>query len=407
MNVEQRFPVGPPTSVDRVLEAISAADRLSVGDERVRDFLLDFSRRLLRPAVARQYPELGSLGFFLRKGEISRALDSIEERIQGRRRVPRGLVLHFPPANVDTIFVYSWALSALVGNANLIRISPRTGGAAQLVLQVLNETLEGADPVIAATQRMITYSRDDAVTARLSAACDLRVIWGGDTSVTEIRRHPLAPLARDVVFPDRSSFAAVSLAAWSAASAQARLAAVDGFANDLYWFDQAACSSPRTVFWVGDAEARAGAQEEFIELLEQVVRTRGWAVDASMAVEKHVATYGMAADGAATRIRFSSNAVTSVDLADPVLMPRHWLGAGTLAHAHVSELTDLAPLVRRKDQTLTQFGFSAAELDELVTALGGRGIDRIVPFGSALSFAAVWDGYDLLREFTRLSTVMA
>ena len=153
--------------------------------------------------------------------------------------------------------------------------------------------------------------------------------------------------------------------------------------------------------------ALIGAGKFGTMFLTQVVRTRGWAVDASMAVEKHVATYGMAADGAATRIRFSSNAVTSVDLADPVLMPRHWLGAGTLAHAHVSELTDLAPLVRRKDQTLTQFGFSAAELDELVTALGGRGIDRIVPFGSALSFAAVWDGYDLLREFTRLSTVMA
>ena len=115
----------------------------------------------------------------------------------------------------------------------------------------------------------------------------------------------------------------------------------------------------------------------------------------------------MAAEGAATRVAFSGNAIASVDLVDPAFMPRHWLGSGTLAHAHLTALTDLAPLVRRKDQTLTQFGFSAAELDELVDALGGRGIDRIVPFGSALSFAAVWDGYDLLREFTRLLTVMA
>jgi hypothetical protein len=38
-------------------------------------------------------------------------------------------------------------------------------------------------------------------------------------------------------------------------------------------------------------------------------------------------------------------------------------------------------------------------------ALGGKGIDRIVPFGSALSFAAVWDGYDLLHEFTGIMTV--
>src|SRR4030081_227861 len=30
--------------------------------------------------------------------------------------------------------------------------------------------------------------------------------------------------------------------------------------------------------------------------------------------------------------------------------------------------------------------------------LGGRGIDRVVPFGSALSFSAVWDCYELLSD---------
>jgi hypothetical protein len=30
-----------------------------------------------------------------------------------------------------------------------------------------------------------------------------------------------------------------------------------------------------------------------------------------------------------------------------------------------------------------------------------------VPFGSALTFSAVWDGYDLLSEFSRLVTVQA
>jgi hypothetical protein len=407
MNLTPRFPAGPPTTVDMLLAEVDAAEWLSVGDDRVRQFLLDFSRRLLQPTVARRFPELGSLGFFLRRSEIDRALDSIAERAAGRRRVPRGLVLHFPPANVDTIFVYSWALSALAGNANLVRISPRTGGAAQRVLDILTETLAGADPVIAATQRMFTYERDDAITARLCAACDLRVIWGGDASVTDIRRHPLAPLSRDVVFPDRSSFAIIRLAAWSAATEAERLAAVEGFANDLYWFDQAACSSPRTLFWVGDGAARPPAQEQFVALLEQVVRNRGWSVDAAMAVEKYVATFGLAADGAATTVRFAGNAIANVELADPAFMPRHWLGAGTLAHADLATLTDVVPLVRRKDQTLTQFGFATGELDELMLALGGRGIDRVVPFGSALSFAAVWDGYDLLREFTRLTTVSA
>ena len=96
---------------------------------------------------------------------------------------PRGNVFHVPPANVDTIFVYSWALSALAGNHNVVRISERSAAAADTILQALNDTLADADPVIGRTQRMITYGRDDAVTAALSQWCDLRVIWGGDAAV--------------------------------------------------------------------------------------------------------------------------------------------------------------------------------------------------------------------------------
>ena len=59
---------------------------------------------------------------------------------------PRGLVFHVPPANVDTIFVYSWALSALAGNPNVVRISSRSAGAADACSTTLNETLGDAAP---------------------------------------------------------------------------------------------------------------------------------------------------------------------------------------------------------------------------------------------------------------------
>ncbi|HEX3647246.1 MAG TPA: gamma-glutamyl phosphate reductase, partial [Pseudonocardiaceae bacterium] len=86
-------------------------------------------------------------------------------------------------------------------------------------------------------------------------------------------------------------------------------------------------------------------------------------------------------------------------------VPRRWLGPGTFPQATLGSLAELVDLVERRDQTLSCFGFDRAELVTLATALAGRGVDRIVPFGSALSFAPVWDGYDLLAEFTRLTTV--
>ncbi|MFI7618511.1 acyl-CoA reductase [Nonomuraea terrae] len=399
--VDVRFPAAGRVPVQELPLHVDSG--LEVGDERVRAFLAAFGRRLLRPALARRHPELGSLGFFLRPSELARTVESLAgEHV----RVPRGLVFHVPPANVDTVFVYSWALSALMGNRNVVRLSPRAGAVAQVILDTLHETLDGADPVIAATQRIVSYDRSDAVTSALSAACDLRVVWGGDRTVLEIRRHPLAPHARELTFPDRSSFAVVRAAAWLCAPRAARVTAAEGFVNDTYWFDQAACSSPRTVFWVGDEGDCEAARADFTDHVARVVTVRGWGVDAAMAVEKRVSTYGLAADGLAESVEFRGNALASVRLSAAAAAPRRWLGAGTFAHARLASLAELAPLVERRDQTMTHFGFGRDELEELARGLAGRGVDRMVPVGSALSFHRVWDGVDLPAEFTRLVTVI-
>ena len=405
--VEQRFPAGNPISVDDLLRAVRSepdGGSLRVGDERVVEFLVGFARQLLRPALARRYPELASLGFFLRRGEIAKALKRFADE-PGHLRFPRGLVFHVPPANVDTIFVYSWALSALAGNPNIVRVSPRSAGAATAVLQAMNETLTDAHPAIRQTQRMVTYDRDDAVTAALSAAADLRVIWGGDHSIEQIRRHPLAPHARDLPFPDRSSFTVISADGWSVAPPSARVIAALGFYNDSYWFDQAACASPRAVYWVGEPAAVAAARDDFLSRLRAVLDSKRPTVDAAMAVEKRVATYGLAVDGVATGITFDGNELATVDLAAPEAIPRRWLGTGTFPQSRVGSLADVAAVVQRRDQTVTHFGFTADELVSFALTLAGRGVDRMVPLGEALSFSAIWDGYDLMREFTRLTVV--
>jgi hypothetical protein len=82
-------------------------------------------------------------------------------------------------------------------------------------------------------------------------------------------------------------------------------------------------------------------------------------------------------------------------------LDREHCGGGLLFQAYAKELNEIAPLIIRRDQTLTHFGFTRDELRNLARLLNGRGIDRIVPVGHALNFNRFWDGYDLLREFTR------
>ena len=404
--VEMRFPRGAGTDVSEMLVSLSEPP-LRVGDPRVVSFLTETARSLLRPSVARAHPEVAPLGFFLRRGELERLLRHLESDAQGRGRLfrfPRGLVFHVPPANVDTIFVYAWALSALCGNWNIVRISPRAGGAAGVILDVLNAALADADPVIAQTQKMIVYGHDDSITAALSAACDLRVLWGGDASVAAIRSHPLGPMARDLTFPDRTSFAIASGPGWHEATPKDRRRATKAFFNDAYWFDQAACASPRSLVWIGEEEPARRAREEFVALLQGVIEAEGYEVGAAMAVHKRVLTYGAAADASAGDIRFHSNALATLELPTSRL-GRRWLGAGSIAQMTLGSLGELTPMVQRRDQTLCVFGFDREELEEFVQHTGGAGLDRIVPWGSALSFSPIWDGYDLVREFTRITTL--
>ena len=408
MLVEHRFPRGEATPVDALLASLEREPEggwLQPGDERVVDFLSALARRLLTPALARRFPELGSLGFFLRPAELRATARRLSTADGATVRVPRGLVVHFPPANVDTTFVYSWALSALGGNRNVVRLSRRSGAAADAILDALEETLADAHPAVAQTQRVVSYDRDDAVTAALSAAADARVLWGGDGSVTELRGVPSGPLCHDLAFPDRSSFAAVASAAWLGADEERRDAAAEAFVNDVFWFDQAACSSPRVVFWVGEESETADARADFVRRVLAAREQRGWPVDPAMSVRRRVLTYALAASGAATRVEQAGPATTHVVLRDAADAPREWLGAGTVCHARVDTLPDLASVLVRKDQTLTHFGLSRDELLALVRATGGRGLDRVVPMGQALAFAAVWDGYDLVDELTRLVTV--
>jgi hypothetical protein len=300
-------------------------------------------------------------------------------------------------------------LSALAGNHNVVRVSSRSAGAADAVIEALNAALSEVDAetarVITRTQRMVTYDRSDTITGALSAAADLRVIWGGDASVNALRRYPLAPHARDLTFPDRSSFAVASVKGWRAASEPERKLVAEGFYNDSYWFDQAACSSPRTVFLIGSPGEADVVRAEFVQLLTEVVAERGWTVDASMAVEKRVNAYGLAATGAVTALDFPANTVTAMSLAAVPDAPRRWIGAGAFPFAEVGSLLDLVPAMNRQDQTFSHFGFEPDELRSFATELGGRGVDRIVPFGQALTFSSIWDGYDLPSEFTRLTTL--
>src|SRR5207237_8667765 len=80
---------------------------------------------------------------------------------------------------------------------------------------------------------------------------------------------------------------------------------------------------------------------------------------------------------------------------------RETCGGGFLRHYRLDRLEELAEYAGEGDQTVTHFGFEVPELRRVAVRLGERGVDRVVPVGEALAFDPVWDGFDLIDDFTR------
>ncbi len=402
MKVERILPSpGWVTTGDLRIALRSSPSRLRPFAPEILDFVADFSRAIFQSKEAAAYPELTALAFWMRKAELSRLSQDFENaNARGVLWMPRGIVLHFPPANVDTIFVYSWLLATLTGNRSIIRLSARTTPQTDLLCNLLGPRLERAGPEMKNSMTVLRYGHETAITAELSSLCDVRVIWGGNAAVAAIRAIPLPYHAKELAFPDRSSLAVMDAEQYLGLDEAQSREVAHNFYNDVYWFDQMACSSPRQLVWVGSSERVKVAAAHFIQQLAAVTASRGYSVPAGAWLQKFVFTCRAILEQPVNSV-IANQSMTVLELDQMASPPEEHCGAGLLFQVRADNLLDLVPHLHRRDQTLSYFGFSEDQLRALGLTLGGAAIDRMVPLGRALEFHRYWDGYDLVREFTR------
>lgn len=377
-------------------------------DPKVKTMVTAFSRRLAQDRQARAFPEIVALAHWLRPHAIASLETAFHTGLpQGTVALGRGLALHFAPGNVDTIFLYSAMLSVLAGNVTVVRVSSRESAQIALLIRILGTVLaESVFHEVAERIRIVRYARDATITAALSALCDLRVIWGGDSSVNEIRAIALPPRARDLPFPDRWSLCVLDAAAIQAAQRDLH-AIARAFVNDAYWFGQMACSSPRVVLWHGDTVTAQQAAQRFWSEVHAQAQGFSTSIQAVQYMDKLTAQYSAAIDGTVQHFHPTGGNLVSVadltDLKKPQTDLLH-IGGGLFWQAHLPDLKALTTLLDRRSQTISSFGMSAQAWSEWVLSEAAW-IDRIVPLGQALQFDTIWDGQDLLRDFTRLVTI--
>jgi hypothetical protein len=364
--------------------------------------LARLSAALLADPVLRQDPASVSVAYWLRRAQLARLADEFTRRAATESdvlRVPVGRVLHLAPANVDTLFIYSWALAYLCGNANVVRLSQERGVVVEALLGVLR-AVAADDQELRESNRFVTYGHDDAVTSALSAWCAHRVIWGGDEAVAAIRSLPLPPHASERVFGNKYSFAAIDAARYRGASEAERARVASGFFNDLFWFDQMACSSPHVVFWVGAADVAEEGAQVFEGALQAEVGRRRFEPPVSSAVHRRTYAFGLAAS-ADVRVVLEHPGFVGVHVRDRAALDKDVCGGGLFRHVPVASLDEVLPFIDEGDQTVTHWGFDGGALRQFAAEAGARGLDRIVPIGEALAFDVVWDGFHLIDDVLR------
>jgi hypothetical protein len=359
--------------------------------------LSSLSQRILQDPRVRRLPQYVALAYWLRPSALKRLCQDLARGDHPSFvRAPRGVALHLPPTNVDTIFIYSWAMSVLAGNANLVRLPTIMTPDSKWLVEVVGHIIAEHDESDRNLFCHFDYSGDTE--RALASHIDLRMIWGGDAKVYAASSIPIRPDGLSIGFPDRQSLAIISTEAYAQAEEYSRSRLAADLYNDVFWFDQMGCGSPKLLVWLGDPGDLAS---ELYRRLNAEILKRSYRVETGVSIGKFALANDLLAEGLTDRYRRYGNALDISRVNDPERGLGKAHGGGFLHDWVTDDLGVLADFMTRKVQTITHFGLARDQLTDFAHKIAGRGGYRLVPIGQALQFEPDWDGVSLFEHMTR------
>jgi hypothetical protein len=361
-------------------------------DSQIIEYCSTLSKMIMNHPESRLYADLMTFAFWIRRASMEKLRQDYPDFSQ---RIGRGVSLHIAPSNVPLNFAYSLIAGLLSGNHSIVRVSSKLYPQTELLIQLIKETLPKSleNYVI-----IVKYQRNKEINDYFSSNAQVRIVWGGDQTVQELRLSPLPIRSKDIVFADRFSVLLIDADAYLKAEDHEVIA--KGFYNDTYLFDQNACTSPRFVVWRGQSILEA--KEKFWSQLLMLVISKYESFPVR-AVEKYKNAALIAASNNTTKIITMTNWLYRVEVQQLTSDLIKFIGnSGFFIEYNIqSSLVELLPLMTDKFQTLSYFGLEAPEIKKELLLLKPSGIDRIVPLGRTMEFDLCWDGYDLIRELSR------
>lgn len=374
---------------------------LSPFDKRVCAFLNEVSTRLLHLPAVREYPDITTFAFFCRRANLTKLSEEYRGKIENR--LGRGMTFHIAPSNVPINFAYTLVTGLLAGNMCVVKASSKDFAQTRIIADVFNRVLSEKDhnwlvPYI----KILIYPRDrQDLTGYFSSKCNVRVIWGGDRTIAEVRKSEIPPRAFDITFADRYSICVINASEIEKETDLSDLA--HDFYNDTYLYDQNACSSPRLIYWIGEAECVKRAQERFWNAVYEEIKDK-YIMEPVTSVDKYMAFCRAAIDlDRVNAVKMPDRRIDRIEISNPMdRLPDYRCAGGSYIEYASENLDVLFRVVDERYQTLSYFGMDAEQLRKDVIGNGMKGIDRIVPVGKTADFGVVWDGSELILMMSRI-----
>lgn len=378
-----------------MVQAARTTPALPVFSSQVVDFLADLSRELLADRRVREYVDVTSYAYWIRKASL---LQVKEKHTDRKYRLGRGVAFHVAPSNVPVNFAVSMTSSLLAGNITLIRVSNKPFPQVELICNAINRLLETTHPEMNPYLCLFRYEHNQEITQELSAICDVRIIWGGNQTIKTIREAPIPPRAIEMAFADRHSLAVIQAKAYLQADEKE---VAKGFYTDTYYTDQNACSSPRLVVWLGQKAEVVQAQQRFWESLRQLVE-QDYDMKPIQAVDKYSSFCDLAMDKIGVQLLPGDNKLVRVQvevLTEDLMDYKN--GGGYFFEYTAQNLEQILPVLTKQCQTISLLGVPKQDVLQLVLDHGVRGVDRIVPLGQTMGLEFIWDGYKMIENMSR------
>ena len=368
-------------------------------DDSIVDFLNEVSRKLMGNRAAKAYSDVVTFAFWIRKSSVMRLKERFEKK-DSALHLGKGVAFHIAPSNVPVNFAYSLVAGLLNGNANVVRVPSKDFPQVSIIAEAFNDVL-GQNEAMRPYIQLVRYGRDIDINDLFSSIADVRVVWGGNQTIEELRKSPLPPRSGEITFADRYSLAVIDSDSYLDIEDKDRVA--EDFYNDTFFSDQNACTSPRVVIWTGNRIEEA--KKVFWET-EHKLAEKKYTFQSIQGVNKLTSSYLIAVAEPGVKVEeHEDNLIVRVKV--PEIMENlmdYRDNSGYFYEYDCKDILEIKDLCNDKRcQTIAYIGNSKAVL-HLIEA-GVKGIDRVVPMGKTMDFDLIWDGYNLPALLTRIIVV--